>query len=251
MYTLNEIIPMVSELGYQKTKKSFRDILILGFIAGALVSLAYFAYIKLYDSLGSGLGGLMGAFIFPIGLIVVLLLGGELISGNMTVVGTAYINKRISLKDLVVNWIQVTFANMLGALFVAYFFGILSGVLDPQIDLAVSLGLGKMNYSFSQLVISGVGCNWFVGLAVVMCIGAKDGFIKYANAWFPTAVFVIIGFQHCVANMFLVGIPVMLGYATWGQYAFNIASVFIGNAMGGMILVGLLYSIIVKGSVKE
>ena len=251
MYKLNEIIPMVSELGYQKTKKSFRDILILGFIAGALVSLAYFAYIKLYDSLGSGLGGLMGAFIFPIGLIVVLLLGGELISGNMTVVGTAYINKRISLKDLVVNWIQVTFANILGALFVAYFFGILSGVLDPQIDLAVSLGLGKMNYSFSQLVISGVGCNWFVGLAVVMCIGAKDGFIKYANAWFPTAVFVIIGFQHCVANMFLVGIPVMLGYATWGQYAFNIVSVFIGNAMGGMILVGLLYSIIVKGSVKE
>lgn len=242
---------MVSELGYQKVKKSLRDILILGFIAGALVSLAYLAYIKLYDSLGPGLGGLMGAFMFPVGLIVILLLGGELISGNMTVVGTAYINKRITLKELVINWTTVTFANMVGALTVAYFFGFISGVLDPQLDLAISLGMGKLDYSFMQLVISGIGCNWFVGLAVVMSIGSKDAFLKYANAWFPTVVFVIIGFQHCVANMFLIAIPVMVGQATWAQYAINIASVFIGNAMGGMILVGLLYSIIANGTVKE
>ena len=109
-------------------------------------------------------------------------------------------------------------------------------------DLVNTLALGKLNGTFMQLVISGMGCNWFVGLAVMMCVGAKEGFLKFMGLWIPTAVFVMIGFQHCVANMFLVALGAMNNVLSWGQFFGNISTVFIGNAIGGVVLVGLLYS---------
>ena len=249
MHTLDEVIVLVSELGHKKVNKTFREKSILGFIAGALVALAYLAYIKLYANLGSGWGSFLGALVFPVGLFVILLLGGELISGNMMVVGTSYINKKISFKDLIINWIHISLSNLVGAVFVALVFGKLSGVLDPNMDLVNTLALGKLNGTFMQLVISGMGCNWFVGLAVMMCVGAKEGFLKFMGLWIPTAVFVMIGFQHCVANMFLVALGAMNNVLSWGQFFGNISTVFIGNAIGGVVLVGLLYSMSTSKSI--
>ena len=243
MYTLNEIIALVSETGYKKVNKSFREKTILGFIAGSLVAMAYLAYIKLYAALGSGWGLFMGSCVFPVGLFVVLLLGGELISGNMMVVGTAYYNKRITLKELILNWIHITLANLVGSLFVAIVFGQMSGIMDANMDLALNIAMHKLDGTAVQTIISGIGCNWFVGLAVMLCLGAKDGFLKFMGLWFPTAAFVMIGFQHCVANMFLVALPALNNMITWGQFAGNIGLVFIGNAIGGAIFVGVLYSL--------
>lgn len=242
MYSLEETVAIVNDMGKQKVNKSLQQKLILSFIAGAIIGLSYFAYIRVQDILPSGWGPLIGASIFPVGLMIVLLAGGELLSGNMMVVGTAYVNKKISLMDLSKNWLIVSLGNLLGALFVALIFGNFSGILTPHMETATNMALGKLSPTPIQVIISAIGCNWFVGLAVWLCYGAKEGFLKFMGLWFPTMLFVLIGFQHSVANMFLLALPLFDNLISISQYVSNIGLVMIGNALGGVIFVGLLYS---------
>lgn len=172
MYSLDETVERVSELGVKKVHKSMKQRCILGFIAGAMISLGYLAYIKIVATVDGGLGNVLGASVFPIGLIVILLAGGELITGNMTVVGTSYANQKVSLKELTINWIVITLANLVGAVFVALILG--RGELSHYTETVNRLAMGKAAYSPMATLISGIGCNWFVGLAVWLNVAIKD-----------------------------------------------------------------------------
>ena len=100
MYSSNEVIEQMANLGVIKLNKDFKAKAILGFMGGALVAMGYLAYIIILGSVGAPYGHLIGAMIFPFGLIVILMMGGELITGNMTVVAMAYWQKKVSLKEL-------------------------------------------------------------------------------------------------------------------------------------------------------
>jgi formate/nitrite transporter len=109
--------------------------------------------------------------------------------------------------------------------------------LQATIDIAHH----KIEASFLQAFVSGIGCNWLVALAVWLSYGAKSFGGKILGIWFPTMAFVAIGFQHVVANMFVIPAAILAGHFTWGDYFVNFAPVWLGNLVGGMIFVAGFY----------
>ncbi|EPF4360396.1 formate/nitrite transporter family protein [Enterococcus faecalis] len=246
MYTPDEILSISIENGQKKIQKPLVAKLILGFIGGAMISLGYLAYVRVSASIPADLASvqaLVGAAVFPIGLIVILMAGGELITGNMMAVSTAWFAKKVSFRELLVNWVTITLANMVGALFVAYFFGHYLGLTSSGAYLiqVLSLAEHKVAATWLQAIISGIGCNWFVGLALWLCYGAKDAAGKLLGIWFPVMIFVAIGFQHSVANAFIIPAAIFEGGVQWGDFFRNFVFVYLGNIIGGAIFVSGFY----------
>lgn len=246
MYSPEEIAEITVATSEKKLQKSLLERLILGFIGGAMVSLGYLAYVRVTAGMAPEVGGLatfLGASVFPIGLIVILLAGGELITGNMMVVSFGFLAKKASLGDLLKNWIVITLANLVGALFVAYFFGHVVGLTGSGIYLeqTVNVAQGKIAASAGQAFISGMGCNWFVGLALWLTYGAKEAAGKFLGAWFPIMAFVAIGFQHSVANMFIIPAAIFEGQVTWLEFLQNVIPVYLGNIVGACVFISLFY----------
>ena len=195
-----------------------------------------------------GIAGFIGAAVFPVGLILVLLAGGELLTGNMMAVSLARFKRRISTKEMMRNLALVTVSNMLGALFVAYFFGHVTGLTGSGVYLEklVDMAGHKLDDSFLQAFLSGIGCNWLVALAVWLSYGSDQMSGKILGIWFPTMAFVAIGFQHVVANMFLIPAAIFEGYYSWGEYLMNFIPVWLGNFVGGALFVGATYGTVFK-----
>ncbi|MGX7060070.1 formate/nitrite transporter family protein [Vagococcus humatus] len=251
MHTPDEIVDISINMGVKKVHKPLLSKLILGFIGGAMISLGYLAYIRVISSVAHEWGSfasLIGASVFPIGLIVILLAGGELITGNMMAVSIAWYNKKVTGKQLLQNWVVITLANLVGALFVAYFFGHLVGLTSSGVFLEETIAVAQSKVAATplQAIISGIGCNWFVGLSLWLCYGAKDGAGKILGTWFPVMVFVAIGFQHSVANMFVIPAAIFEGGATWGQFIQNVIPVYFGNIIGGAVFVSGAYYVSLK-----
>ncbi len=250
MVTLEETVSIVRNLGITKVHKRFNEKMILSIIAGAAIAFGYITYFRTAAFVGGGLGIILGAAFFPMGLMIVLMVGGELLTGNMMVVGTAWLHKDVSTKELLLNWLHITVGNLIGATLIALVYGFYMGSVDVSSALVQDAVLLKMTDTPIQMIISGIGCNIFVAMSVWMYLSAKDGFLKFIAIWFPITVFVILGFQHVVANMFLLVLGLGVNTITFTQYLVNIVNVFIGNALGGVIFVGLLYSL-VAGSLKQ
>ncbi|MGO2265615.1 formate/nitrite transporter family protein [Vagococcus salmoninarum] len=246
MYSPEEILETSILMGTKKVHKSLQAKLVLGFIGGAMISLGYLAYVRVISSVAAEWGSFatfIGATVFPVGLIVILLGGGELITGNMMAVASAWFGKKITGKELIINWLTITAANFVGALFVAYFFGHIVGLTGTGVYLeeTITIAQAKIAATPLQAFISGIGCNWFVGIALWLCYGAKDGAGKILAIWFPVMTFVAIGFQHSVANMFIIPAAIFEGQATWLQFIQNVIPVYFGNIVGGAVMVSGLY----------
>lgn len=249
MYSPEEILERTIHIGEHKVHKTFLQKAILGFIGGAMISLGYLLYVRVaaagMDSLGH-FASFIGACVFPIGLIVILMAGGELITGNMMAVSASFFAKKISFTDLVKNWAVITLFNVIGAIFVAYFFGHLLGLTSTGhgLEETHAVAQAKLAASPLQAVVSGIGCNWFVGLALWLCYGAKDATGKLLGTWFPVMTFVAIGFQHSVANAFIIPAAIFTGAATWFDFLQNFFFVYLGNVIGGAIFVSLFYYLV-------
>jgi formate transporter len=241
-----KIMETTVENGYTKANYSYLKTAILGFEAGAFIALGYLLSIRVTASLSGeleGLGSLIGASVFPIGLILTLMAGGELLTGNMMALPLARLAQRINIKQLITNWIIVTAFNFIGAIFIAYFFGHLVGLTETgeYLTKTVSIAEHKIEVTFLQAFLSGIGCNWLVAAAVWLSYGTDDTIGKIAGIWFPTMSFVAIGFQHVVANMFVIPAAIFAGHFTWIEYISNFVPVFLGNAIGGSIFVAMAY----------
>ncbi len=243
MHSLDETLMITAELGEKKVKKTLLAKWILGFIGGAMIAIGYMAFVILSSNIPGGMGQLLGASVFPIGLIVILFAGGELITGNMMVVATSFFSGKVTLKELANNWLVITLANIVGAMFVSYVFGIYLGILTPHQETLVKLAQGKVHYDPLRTLVSGIGCNWFVGLACWLSYAGKDGFGKFIGVWFPIMVFVLLGFQHSVANTFLLSAENYFGAVSISEFAMNFIFSYIGNIIGGAVFVGLFYKL--------
>ncbi|MGX7030001.1 formate/nitrite transporter family protein [Vagococcus zengguangii] len=243
MHTADEVVELAIKSGVKKAHTSHRNKLILGFLAGAFVALGYVAYIKAVAGLPHEYHSIVGGMVFPIGLICILFGAGELITSNMMTLSIAWFDKKVSTREMLVNWAIVTFANLLGALFVAYFFGhILQLTEGSYLETTREIAHTKVDMPFVKAFVSGIGCNWMVGMAVWICYGAKDAAGKLLGVWFPIMIFVLIGFQHNVANMFVIPAAIFNGAdITWFQMLQNFVPVYLGNLVGGSVLVSAIF----------
>jgi formate/nitrite transporter len=242
----DKIMEITVDNGVKKTKYSPLQTMILGFEAGAFIALGYLLFIRVTATLSGnleGLSSLIGASVFPIGLILTLLAGGELLTGNMMAVPLARMAKKVRTRQVFTNWFLVTVSNFIGAIFVAYFFGHLVGLTEtaPYLAKTVSIADHKLEATFLQAFISGIGCNWLVASAVWLSDGANDMVGKITGIWFPTMAFVAIGFQHVVANMFVIPAAIFAGHFSWLEYMDNFIPVFLGNAVGGTVFIAMAY----------
>ena len=209
-----------------------------------------------------GAGRALTGAIFPVGLMMVVILGGELFTGNCLLV-IAALEKRISWKKMLRNLIIVYFSNLAGALLIAALLA-LSGNMDYSGGLlgayTIKTAIGKAGISPIKGIASGILCNILVCAAVLMAAAAKDIGGKAWAIFFPIAAFVIGGFEHCVANMFYIPAGMLAAmnpeYVIKAQEAYglsaeqiaalngwgflqNLIPVTLGNMIGGILLVGV------------
>ncbi|RFU67695.1 formate/nitrite transporter family protein [Peribacillus saganii] len=241
-----KIAGIAADLGEKKTELPLRSMLFLGFLGGAFISLGFLLDIRVIGNLPENWGSFgtfLGAAVFPLGLILVVIAGAELVTGNMMAVSIACLAKKVTLNKLASNWFWITISNFIGAIFVAYVFGHLVGLTEhgPFLDKTIAIAQSKVDESFWQAFFSAIGCNWLVGLGMWLSYGSDEISGKILAIWFPIMAFVAIGFQHVVANMFLIPAAIFAGHLTWFDYIRNFIPVFLGNVVGGSLLVGFVY----------
>ena len=180
--------------------------------------------------------------LFPLGLMLVVLCGGELFTGN-NLLTLGILDRKITPAQLLKSWIVVYFANFAGSLFLAVLLahsGLYTGAAGER---AIAVAASKVSAPFMGLVIKGILCNILVVLAVWFAAGAKDMIGKIWAIWFPITMFVFSGFEHCVANMTYIPLGMMLGAeVSIGQLLIgNLLPVTIGNLIGGAVIMPLIY----------
>jgi formate/nitrite transporter len=181
---------------------------------------------------------LMGAFGLPFGLMMTVIGGGELFTGNTALVGAALIEKKTTVKALLKNWSVSYAGNFVGSLLMACLVHV-GGTLALG-PAAVNIAVAKTSLPFAQAVVRGILCNWLVCMAVYMASGASSLAGKMTAIFFPISAFVALGLEHSIANMFLIPIGMLRGAAgiTVADFLLkNILPVTLGNIVGGVVAV--------------
>lgn len=261
-----EMVEYTTHTGELKAHKRTIKSLLNGFIAGVFIALAaYGSLVASYSFLGSlstyGLGKLIAGVVFAAGLIMVLIGGGELFTGNSLLI-VSYLNKKISLREMLHNWLFVYLGNFIGSLVVLaliYFSGLLAHN-QPLALTGLNMAVSKVNHSFIEAVCLGVLCNILVAAAVWMSYATKDVAGRILAIFFPVMLFILSGFEHSVANMFYLPLGLLLkgefgtallasgtsgsalAQLTVPNALFNnLLPVTIGNIIGGCLFIGILY----------
>lgn len=242
-----EIAEAAAESGASKTRMSVGQLTVLGILAGAFIAIGGLFDIRVTAGMPASAGTLkllVGGAVFPIGLMLVVIAGAELLTGNMATIPIALFSRKATFGGLVKNWFWVLVGNLIGSLFVALVFGVAAHLLtaDPWKAATIAIAVAKVKLSFGATIASAIGCNWLVCLAVWLAIGAKDILGKIFGIWFPIMAFVAIGFQHVVANMFFIPAGMMVGAPiSVGQLIVELLGAFIGNTIGGALFVAFAY----------
>ncbi len=246
-YTPPQIAALVEQGGVRKANLPALQILILGILGGAFIAFGAMAYTVVItgSTLGFGPTRLMGGISFALGLILVLIGGGELFTGN-TLIVMAWAARRISLVQLLRNWALTFFANAVGALgsvALVYLSGVLTLNDGAVAKTAAAIATAKNELDFTAALFLGILCNVLVCLAVWLSFACRDVASKILAIVFPIAAFVALGFEHSIANIYLLPIgDLAAGHAIdIGALVSNLVPVTLGNIIGGGGLVALVY----------
>lgn len=252
-------------IGKAKATNTAIKLFVLGILAGVFIGFA--AHLATTVATGDwavfGLKKFFIGAVFSVGLMLVMIPGSELFTGNnmMTV---ALFNKDITLGQMLRNWVIVYAGNFVGSIALAWMIGSASGLLDGAIGAtAIKIAVGKVTVGgdahTSMYFWRAIGCNWLVCLAVMMAVAAKDIAGKVLAIFFPIMAFVTSGFEHCVANMYFIPAGIFakssaaavaasgksaeaLAGLNWSTlWTGNLLIVTAGNIVGGAVLCGVVY----------
>ena len=246
-------------VGAKKAAISVMEAVVLGIMAGVYIGFgAALATLVAHDAgkvLGLGLTKLVVGGVFSVGLMLVVIAGAELFTGNNLMVAGA-LGREYGWRRMLNRWTIVYLANFVGAAGLAYMMyqtGLWKAASYAVGAKAIAMADAKVHLAFGEAFFRAVGCNWLVCLAVWMALSAKEIAGKILAIFFPIMAFVALGFEHCVANMyfvpmgiFLKGTPAAVGMnldgLTWSSFVtVNLVPVTIGNIVGGAIFVGTAY----------
>ncbi|MDE6023340.1 MAG: formate/nitrite transporter family protein [Muribaculaceae bacterium] len=188
---------------------------------------------------------LLAGMMFPIGLILVVVLGAELFTGNNAMLIPAYMQRHYNFRAVIANWTIVYLGNFVGAVGFTYLFVYLLGLTasDPWHSAIISIGVAKTSMPWGVVLLKGIGANWFVCLGVWLALSGSNLLEKAFGCWLPVMAFVVLGYEHCIANMFYLplaimeGAPIEIGQSLWR----NLLPATIGNIIGGAVFVGCLH----------
>ncbi len=261
----SEIADFTVNVGIKKANLSALNQFILGILAGAFIAFgAQASNMATHTISDVATAKLISGLIFPAGLILVLMAGAELFTGNNLMI-LALCERKISLAQLLRSWVVVYAGNLVGSVLIAILIS-WSGQLNYTGGLlgavTIKAAVGKVALPFCSAVVLGVLCNWLVCLAVCTSFGAKDGISKAVCVFFPIWTFVASGFEHSVANMYYIAAGIFAkcnpsyvakaieaGVSQSGIDALNWTSMFtgnlipvtLGNIIGGAGFVGFVY----------
>ncbi|MCK9216925.1 MAG: formate/nitrite transporter family protein [Firmicutes bacterium] len=242
-----EIAQATINAGAGKAKLSIVQMIILGAFAGVYIGLGGQGAITIsqtYGAIDLGMSKFLFAAAFPVGLMLVVICGAELFTGNNLMI-MGCLNGNYSTKDLLRNWVTVYIANFVGSVILAILVANSGLMTGAAAEKAIGIANAKVAIPFMEAVIRGLLCNVVVVLAVWMATAGKDIISKIFACWFPIMLFVLCGFEHSVANMYFAPLGMFLGAPiNWGQiWINNLIPVTIGNIIGGAFIVGVLYLI--------
>jgi formate/nitrite transporter len=254
-----EIAGAAVQAGTKKAHLRWDKVLVGSFLAGAYIAFGGLVAITVSAGLDPETWGtlptlFMGAA-FTLGLVLVLIAGSHLLTGNMMLVPISAMRGRLTVGEVVRNLTLVLVGNLLGALFVAYFLAVQTGVIGgvgseagapaalTYERLATIVQAKGMHESAWQIFLRGVGCNWLVCLGVWLSLAADSVGSKILGIFFPIMAFVAMGFDHVVANMFFLPAGIFAGVPGigWGETLFNWAFAFLGNLVGAVVFVATSY----------
>jgi formate/nitrite transporter len=279
-----QIIAKTGDAGKYKTGLPWWNMILRGFMSGAYIAmggaLATVCSTGVAGTTGgaasAGFAALITGAVFPVGLIITVLCGAELFTGDAMLAPMAAFIHKISWGAVLNLWVMVYIGNLIGSLVFAYImaYGPFSawnalgvGTVTSFGTRAIAIAAFKVQYvgmmGMWSAFLKAIGCNWLVNLAILLGICADDLVGKFFGIWFPIMAFVSIGFEHSIANMYFIGAGIFtdgilanktagaaiagistVGYnnLNWiGFWANNMIIVTIGNIIGGMVFVGILY----------
>jgi formate/nitrite transporter len=249
-YSPKEIAARVESSGIAKARLGFTQLLMLAVLAGAFIALggAFYTLVVTGSELGFGITRFLGGIAFSLGLILVVIGGAELFTGNNLIV-MAWASHKVSHRELLRNWIIVYIGNFIGAIGTAALVS-LSGVLSMSdgavAEMAIHIASAKLALSWQEAFFRAILCNTLVCLAVWLCFAAHGVSGKFLAIILPISGFVALGFEHSVANMYLIPVAFFEGVETISISGFvaNLVVVTFGNILGGSALVALVYWLI-------
>lgn len=253
------------EIGHKKASSSVFKLLILGILAGAFIAFAAEGSNTAIHTITSvGIAKALAGALFATGLMMVVITGAELFTGN-TLIVVSCLEGRSKWRSLFKNWIVVYFGNFVGSMIIVSFiylsgqFNFSNGLLGGY---TIKVAAYKVGLSFTNALFMGVLCNWLVCMAVWMAASAKDIAGKLLAIFFPIWLFITSGFEHSIANMYYIPAGILakgnnswvnaalslgvtehkLAGLNWTSFIFNnLIPVTVGNIIGGSLFVGTMY----------
>lgn len=260
-----EIAERIENIGVSKAKLPFLSIIMLGILAGAFIALGALFYVVVISdhSLNFALSRVLGGFVFSLGLVMVVIAGAELFTGNNLLV-MAWADQKISSYELLRNWLLVSVSNFIGAIGIAllvFFSNHLHMNEGALQESYLQIARTKCSIPWQQAYFSGILCNIFVCLAVWMSQAGRSVIDKVIVIVFPVSAFVASGFEHSIANMYFIPMGLFIqgfGNSTSSAMVLSISGMFgnlipviLGNLTGGVVFVSMFYHFIYKRKVKS
>jgi formate/nitrite transporter len=254
-----EMAEVATSTGAKKTRRTWDRVLVSAFLAGAYIAFGGLVAITVSSGLDPATWGTLPTLFtgtaFTLGLVLVLIAGSDLATGNMMLVPLSAMRGRIGLDDVAKNLTLVLLGNLVGAVFVAFFLAVQTGVIgDVGADPGTSAALTHerlaaiaedkaLAHSEWQTFLRAVGCNWLVCLAVWMSLAATTVSGKVLAIFFPIMAFVAMGFDHVVANMFFLPAAIFADVPDigWGDVLLNWLLAGAGNLVGAVVFVATSY----------
>src|SRR5262245_19353460 len=245
-----DVVSSMVDAGSSKGRLPVGQLLLRGALAGAFLGVA--TSLAVTASTQTGLP-IVGALIFPVGFVMIILLGFDLVTGSFALLPLGVLSRRIGIAQLAKNWIWVFIGNLIGGIVYAGLLAIVltnAGATHPNaigkalIKLAETKTTGYAQYGGAGMLtafVKGMLCNWLVCLGVVMGMVSTSTVGKIVGAWLPILIFFAQGFEHTVVNMFVIPCGMLLGahvtFADW--WIWNQIPVTAGNLVGGLSFTGL------------
>ena len=245
-----DIIANMVQGGIAKVRLGPFDLLVRGALSGALLGFATSLAIGATVQTGQPL---VGALIFPVGFVMIVLLGLELVTGSFALLPLAIIRGRATPATVLANWSWVFLGNLIGSVFYAALLVIAltnagqvepSGVAARIVQIAEAKTTGYAHFAAAGMLtvfVKGILCNWMVCLGVVMAMSSTSTIGRIAGAWMPIVIFFAQGFEHSVVNMFIIPAGMMMGakVSLGDWWLWNQIPVTLGNLVGGLVFTGL------------